>query len=137
MVAQNIFAGQSKNITIEPDYERNRLLVNTGTIPLLKADHETNTFIIDRLQLDEDSLYEVRDDLLEIDDLPVEHGQFCFLCYEGSGDFLIWCSSYKCDTGIVCSGFKNFGYGTAIITSPIYVSVKEKYSFALQLKHGY
>lgn len=131
------FNGASKRITIEPDYKQRRLLVHTGTIPLLKADHETNTFIIDRLQLDDDEFYDVRDDLLGIDAMPVQHGQFCFLVYEGGGDFVIWSSSYNYDTGIVCTGFKNFGYGSAVVTSPIYISVKEKHSFALQLKHGY
>jgi len=127
---------ESNHVTIVQDHEGRRLRVHTGDIPMFKADHDSNTFIIERLELDRDGLYEVRDDLLRIDELPVPYGQFCFLLYEGDGEFLSWCGSYECDTGKICSAMKLFGYETSVL-SPMSFKVDEKSKFTLKLKYGY
>ena len=123
--------------TIDVDDELCRTLIHiSDEIPLLHADHESNTFIVDRVQLDDDGFYTVREDLLAIDGLPVPFGQFCFLVYEGDGEFFAWSNSHDCNTGKVCVALKGFGY-TASVDSPVAYRVDEKSTFALKLKHGY
>ena len=130
------FSDKSSYVTFDFDYEGQRLLVHTGDIPMLHADHDTNTFIIDRTQLNDEGFYSIRDDLLRIDGVPVPNGQFCFLIYDGDGDFLSWSNSADCNTGTVCVGLKSFGY-TASVTNPISYHVDDKSIFTLKLKFGY
>jgi len=123
--------------TIDIDEVQQSLHVHVSEdIPLLHADYETLTFIVDRTQLDDEGFYSVRDDLLAIDGLPVPFGQFCFLVYEGDGEFFAWSSSSDCNTGKVCVAFKKFGY-TASVDSPVAYHVDEKSTFTLKLKHGF
>ena len=123
--------------TIEVDEIGHRLLFHISSdIPLLHADYETNTFIVDRAQLNDDEFYTVREDLLAIDGLPVPFGQFSFLIYEGDGEFFAWSNSYKCNTGTVCTAFTKFGY-TASVDSPVSYHVDKKSTFTLKLKYGY
>lgn len=123
--------------TIDIDEVLQRLHVHVSEdIPLLHADYETYTFIVDRAQLDDEEFYTVREDLLAIDGLPVPFGQFCFLVYEGDGEFFAWSNSYKCNTGTVCTAFKKFGY-TASVDSEVSYHVDEKSTFTLKLKHGF
>ena len=104
--------------------------------PLLYADHESNTFIIDRSQLDDEGYYSVREDLLVIDGLPVPFGQFCFLIYEGDGELVSWSQSHECNTGKVCVALQGFGI-TASVVSPVVYQVDDKSAFKLKLKYGY
>lgn len=77
----------------------------------------------------------IREDLLGIDQMPVPFGQFCFLVYEGEGDFLSWANSDDYSTGKVCVGLKSFGY-TASVTNPLAYHVDDKSTFTLKLKFG-
>jgi hypothetical protein len=123
--------------TIDIDEVQQSLHIHVSEdIPLLHADYESLTFIVDRLQLDDEEFYTVREDLLAIDGLPVPFGQFFFLVYEGDGEFFAWSNSHECSTGKVCIAFKKFGY-TASVDSPVSYHVDEKSTFTLKLKHGY
>lgn len=72
------FTKESAYVTIDFLYEDQRLLMHTGEIPLLHADYDTNTFIIDRTKLDDDEFYMIREDLLGIDQMPVPLGSSAF-----------------------------------------------------------
>lgn len=104
--------------------------------PLLYADHKSNTFIVDRSQLDDEGFYSVREDLLVIDGLPVPFGQFCFLIYDGEGDIVSWSQSHECSTGKVCVALKEFGIMVSV-QSPTVYRADEKSAFKLKLKYGY
>jgi hypothetical protein len=104
--------------------------------PLLYADHKSNTFIVDRSQLDDEGFYSVRDDLLVIDGLPVPFGQFCFLIYDGNAELISWSQSHECSTGKVCVALKGFGI-TASVDSPTVYRVDDKSAFKLKLKYGF
>ena len=133
----NLCLNTSVYTTIDVDEEKQRVSIHiSDDIPLLHADHESNTFIVDRSQLDDEGFYSVRDDLLAIDGLPVPFEQFCFLVYEGNGEFFAWSNSSDCNTGKVCVAFKKFGY-TASVDSPVSYHVDEKSTFTLKLKHGF
>lgn len=133
----NLSHNTSVYATIDVDDEKQRLRIHiSDDIPLLHADYESNTFIVDRSQLDDEGFYSVREDLLVIDGLPVPFGQFCFLVYEGDGEFFSWSNSQDCNTGKVCVALKGFGY-TASVDSPCAYHVDEKSTFTLKLKYGY
>lgn len=137
MAFPNLQHNTSVFATIDIDEVQQSLHVHVSEdVPLLHADYETLTFIVDRTQLDDEGFYSVREDLLAIDGLPVPFGQFCFLVYEGDGDFFAWSNSNDCNTGKVCVAFKKFGY-TASVDSPVSYHVDEKSAFALKLKHGF
>ncbi len=105
-------------------------------VPFLHACYETNTFIIDRTQLEDNDFYDLRNDLIGIDGMPVPFGQFSFWIYDGGGEFFAWSTSDQINTGLVCVAFQSFGY-TPRMTSPVVVDVSEKDQFKLNLKFGH
>ena len=124
--------------TFDVDEEAQRVNIHiSDEIPLLHADHESNTFIVDRSQLTIDEQYTARADLLTINDMPIPFGQqFCFLMYEGNGEFFSWSNSLEYSTGKVCVALKGFGYTASVITA-FNFRVDAKGTFTLKLKHGH
>lgn len=136
-VFPNLCLNTSAYTTIDVMESDNVLSIHVDeSCPLLYADHKSNTFIIDRSQLDDEGYYSVREDLLGIDGIPVPFGQFCFLIYDGDGELLSWSQSHECSTGKVCVALKEFGI-TASVDSPVVYRMDEKTAFKLKLKYGY
>ena len=133
----NLCLNTSAYTTIDiMDDERTLTIHVDEQCPLLYADHKSNTFIIDRSELDDEGYYSVRDDLLVIDELPVPFGQFCFLIYDGNAELISWSQSHECSTGKVCVALQEFGI-TASVDSPTVYRVDDKSAFKLKLKYGF
>lgn len=124
-------------VTMDYDLIGAKLLVSVPDLPLLHECKETNTFIINHPDqtTDEERYYEIRNDLIAIDGMPVQYGQFAFLVYWGQGEFYTWASSDNCSTGKVCKALKSFGY-TASVTSPVIYTVSDQDTFKLKLQFG-
>jgi hypothetical protein len=119
------------------DSQRLRVRVyEDQNVPFLHACYETNTFIIDPSQLSDNELFDLRNDLIGIDGMPVPFGQFSFWMYDSDGQFFAWSTSDQINTGLVCIAFQSFGY-TPSITNPVCVDVSKKDQFKLNLKFGY
>ena len=129
----------SEYLKFEYHDDSQKLIVRVAAgqnVPFLHACHETNTFIIDPSNLGDVELFDLRNDLIGIDGMPVPFGQFSFWMYDGGGEFFAWSTSDQINSGLVCVAFKSFGY-TPSITNPVCVDVSEKDQFKLNLKFGY
>ncbi len=112
-----------------------RLLVRHRDMPMLHECHDTNTFVIDHTQLSEEEYFDIRTDLVDIDNTLVPYGQFGFFCYSGDGEFYLWAQSYQANIGRMASAFESFGYAPRV-TTPVQIHVSEKDLFKLRLKFG-
>jgi hypothetical protein len=112
-----------------------RLLVRHRDMPMLHECTESNTYVIDHTQLLEEEYYDIRTDLIDIDNTLVPYGQFGFFIYSGDGEFYLWAQSYQADTGRMARAFKSFGYTPSVLT-PVQIHVSDKDLFKLKLKFG-
>lgn len=112
-----------------------RMFMELPEVPLLHACYESNTFIIDHTQLEEDRYNEIRSDLIDIDGMPVPYGQFAIFVYTGEGEFFLWSSSENANTGKMAVAFQSFGYEPSI-DSPVRFYVSERDLFKLKLQFG-
>jgi len=112
-----------------------RLLVHTREIPILHVCEETNTIIIDHTQLSKEEYFDIRADLVDLDNTLVPYGQFAFFIYSGDGEFYLWAQSYEANVGKMASAFQSFGY-TPTVTTPVQIHVSNKDLFKLRLKFG-
>ena len=112
-----------------------RIIVQPRDMPILHECKETNTFIIDHTQLSEEEYFDIRTDLVDLDNTLVPYGQFGFFIYSGDGEFFLWAQSYQANIGRMASAFRTFGYSPSVV-SPIQIHVSEKDLFKLKLKFG-
>lgn len=66
-----------------------RLLVRHRDLPMLHECTESNTYVIDHTQLSKEEYYDIRADLVDIDNTLVPYGQFGFFIYSGDGEFYL------------------------------------------------
>lgn len=112
-----------------------RLIVRLRDMPVLHECLETNTFIIDHTQLSEEEYYDIRADLVDLDNVLVPFGQFGFFIYSGDSEFYLWAQSYQANIGKMASAFQRFGY-TPSVTTPVQIHVSERDLFKLKLRFG-
>lgn len=112
-----------------------RLLVRHRDLPMLHECTESNTYVIDHTQLSKEEYYDIRADLVDIDNTLVPYGQFGFFIYSGDGEFYLWAQSYQAYTGAFAKAFYSFGYTPSVLT-PVQIHVSEKDLFKLRLKFG-
>ena len=112
-----------------------RLLVRPRDIPILHECLETNTFIIDHTQLSEEEYYDIRADLVDLDNVLVPYGQFGFFIYAEGGEFYLWSQSYQANIGKMAAAFQRFGY-TPSVTTPVQIEVSDRDLFKLKFRFG-
>lgn len=112
-----------------------RLIVRHRDMPMLHECTDTNTYVIDHTQLSEEEYFDIRTDLVDLDNTLVPYGQFGFFIYTGDGEFYLWAQSYQANIGRMAAAFQSFGYMPTVIT-PVQIHISEKDLFKLRLKFG-